>query len=82
MYTLEQLAHFDRCMFTSWLAEKLEEQGVEEHTVRGVEQFISHERFKGNNVGVIRLYQEFITDEELTKALDAVVYAFVNQHKI
>lgn len=82
MYTLEQLAHFDRCMFTSWIAEKLEEQGVEPYTVRGVENFIRSERVKDNNVGIIRLYQEFITDEDLTKALDAVVSAFVNRSKI
>lgn len=81
MYTLAQLAHFDRCLFPDDLSVKLLDEGVHEYTVDGVERFIKNERRKGNNVGIIRLYQEFITDEELTKALDAVVCAFVTKYK-
>lgn len=79
MYTLAQLAYFDRCLFPSDMAVKLLDKGVHENNADAVEQFIVNERRKGNNVGIVRLYQEFISIEELTNAFDAVVYDFLNK---
>jgi hypothetical protein len=80
MYTLEQLAHFDRCLFPDDFKKQLEKAGMPEHDALMVVQYMQRKRDSDLPVGIIHLYQEFIMDEDLTKVFDAVVSEFVDRY--
>ncbi|QDJ96267.1 hypothetical protein Xoosp13_80 [Xanthomonas phage Xoo-sp13] len=79
MYTLEQLALFDRCLFPGDFQTQLMNVGMSGFQAAVISGFIESNRRKGNMVGIIQVYQEFIDSEEITKAIDAVVSEFVNK---
>lgn len=80
MLTLQQLAHFDRCIFPESFANDLVENGLDEMNAFSIEMFIVRQRKNGNMVGVIQIYQEFITDDNVTNAIEKVVKAFIEKY--
>ena len=81
-YSLDQLAWFDRCLFPEDFKNSLIEVGASEHDAYAVFLFICNERRKGNKVGIIGLYQEFITDTELCSKFETVVANFFEKHLV
>lgn len=77
MYSLEQLAHFDRCLFPDNFRDDLLRQGINHSDAMMVINFIKSARHKNDHVGIVRVFQEFITIDELTKAFDSIVAEFV-----
>lgn len=73
-YSLDELAFVDRCLFPGDLINDLEEAG-----------FKGASMYKGffielsitNSLSVLRVYQEFISDDELIKALDKVIQNYL-----
>lgn len=81
-YSLSELAHFDRCLFPGNFRDDLVEAGVNELDANMVMFFIINKRREGNNVGIIQVYQEFISIPELTNIFDKVVNDFVNKSNV
>ncbi len=85
-YTLEQLALFDRCLFPGDFRDDLVDAGLDESTAFAVSRFIIDRRRiiyaatkSTGSVGIIEIYQEFITCKEIIDAIEKVVYDFCNK---
>lgn len=85
-YTLEQLAHFDRCLHPSDFCDDLISAGLDEFLANEVANFIINRRRKihsatksAGSVGIIEIYQEYITCKEIIDAIEKVVYDFCNK---
>jgi hypothetical protein len=85
-YTLAQLAHFDRCLYPCDFRDDLIEAGLDSVSANSVSQYIINKRRKfysvdqnANIVGVIDVYQEFISCKEIIDAIEQVVYDFCNR---
>ena len=81
-YTLEQLAHFDRCLFPQSLAEDIARfDGIDK---TDLEYFISHFRWiakhEHGGLSAVSLYQRYINEKRFCEALDAVVSEFCQKH--
>lgn len=71
-YTLDQLAWFNRCLFPADLKAGLIKHGLESWDASYVVQhYVANTR-----IGVLGLYQEYITDPKVTQALDRMVADF------
>lgn len=85
-YTLKQLAHFDRCLFPCDFRDDLIDAGLDSFLAETVSQYIINKRRKfysvdgnANVVGVLDVYQEFISCNEIVDAIEQVVYDFCNK---
>lgn len=79
MYTLEQLAHFDRCLYPGDFKDDLIRVGVDVLDASAVMYFMKRKSREGISVGIVQIYQEYISDKELTNAFDKVVSEFVSK---
>lgn len=80
MYTLKQLAHFDRCLFPDDFEKELIEEGVDANDAYFVSSAMkSYTRGGGRNT-IVGLYQMFIDDEQLTSAFDRILVKFVEKY--
>lgn len=79
MYTLEQLAHFDRCLYPGDFKDDLIRVGVDVLDASAVMYFMKRKIREGISVGIVQIYQEYISDKELTNAFDKVVSEFVSK---
>lgn len=72
MYSLSQLALFNRCLFPDDIYKDMLEVGASES-----DACIARDYLKRNtNVGVLGLYQEYISDDTFISYLEAVVEKF------
>lgn len=76
-YTLEQLMLFDRCLFPESFAEDLMEAGLDRYSAKTIGRWVLRQRELGNMVGVLQIAQEWISDDEIQAAIDAVLNKFV-----
>lgn len=81
-YTLDEIAHFDRCLFPGNFRDDLIEAGMNELDANMIMFSIINKRRAGNDVGIIQVYQEFISTPELTNIFDKVVNNFVNKSNV
>lgn len=81
-FTLEELAHFDRCLFPEDLERGLREAGLPEHDIP---YFVTMFRAKdGTARHFMSLYQEYISDPAFIAALTRMVgmhVAKMRQHQ-
>ncbi len=74
-YSLAELAHFDRCLFCDDFKSQLIEAGLSPERATAVWHY--HRRLK--SCGVVKLYQEFVMDEEVTGAIEAILESFTQE---
>jgi hypothetical protein len=60
MYTLDQLAHFDHCLFPGSFRDDLVAAGMDYYDADTIMHWIMHQRDLGRSVGIVQVYQEFI----------------------
>lgn len=77
-FTLEELAHFNRCLFPATLEKLLVENGVDQGTA-----FMIQSWYKKNvHVGILGVYQEWaINDPELQQSINAMISSFVHPYR-
>lgn len=78
-YTLEELAWFDRTLFPDDFYSDLVEAGMPELDARVISMWIKNELKKGRSVGIVNIYQEYITDPEYCNIFDKVVSNFLKK---
>lgn len=75
MYTLDQLAWFNRCLFPDNLYRDILSVGGCMSMARDARNFV----IRNPKAGILGLYQEYITDEEFIDVLEKLVYNFMNK---
>lgn len=76
-YTLEQLAHFDRCLFPKDFKEDLIEAGLSEGKAELVEDAL---RWSKNTKGIVQIYQDWHNIPEVVDAIKIVLNKFVEKY--
>jgi hypothetical protein len=75
-FTLEQLAHFDRCLFPDDFAEEIgKAAGYNDNEILFLKLSL-----RGRKLSVINIYQEWILDDQLCKALNSVLEDFCRKY--
>lgn len=60
MYTLDQLAHFDRCLFPGDFRDELVSAGMQYGDALLIMWWIMQQRDLGRPVGIVNVYQEYV----------------------
>jgi hypothetical protein len=76
MFSLDQLAHFDRCLFPDDLADEIAKAGNYSKNEVLVLKMNLQSMARNKKLGVVAVYQEFITDERFCTALEKVLVEF------
>ncbi len=79
-FTLEQIAHFDRCLFPEDFSIELENCGLSPLDNKCVIMVLIRNRMNGSKFGIIQLFQEFINDKTVTDVLELVIQKFVEEN--
>lgn len=77
-FTLKELAHFDRCLYPDELIEALSSLNIYDEGDLIYFKMIFRSKAP---LHIIKLYQEFIRDEKMCRALEIIVNLFVSKHK-
>lgn len=77
MFTLEQLAHFDRCLFPDEIAEKIGQ--VAGYSDCGISVLKMELRQKAP-LGVVKMFQDRIDDKQFCDALKQVLTDFCHRY--
>jgi hypothetical protein len=77
-FTLDQLAHFDRCLFPDTLLDGLVKHGVDADEAHSIVSMVNRKRRNGGKFGTIDIYQEYIQHPAITGALSAMVAEFLS----
>jgi hypothetical protein len=76
MYSLAQLARFDRCLFPDDLADSIIVAGNYTRSEAILCRMNIRSMSKNKKLSVVAVYQEFITDERFCTALEKVLTDF------
>ena len=77
-YTLDEIAHFDRCLFPDDFQDSLIEEGADKYLALTISRWILHKRMGGSRIGVMDVYQEWaINDKDLGSAINRVIQKFI-----
>lgn len=77
-YSLEELAHFDRCLFPYDFRRDLISEGINGDKAEIISNFIKD---KGTLCGIIHIYQVHARrDEELLNAIENILERFVEKY--
>ena len=81
-FTLEQLAHFDRCLFPDDIAEEIGQvAGYSDTEILLLKMDLRRKTNRGATpLGVVSMFQERINDKQFCDALSQVLTAFCNKH--
>lgn len=74
MYSLSQMALFNRCLFPDDIYKDMIEVGASESDASIARDYVK----RNPNAGVLGLYQEYICDDTFISYLEAVVQKFFN----
>lgn len=77
MYTLDQLAWYNRCLFPDNLYRDILEVGGDEGMAMDARNYVK----RNPKAGILGLYQEYITDKEFIDVLEKLVYNFINSER-
>lgn len=75
-FTLEEIAHFDRCLYPGNFRDDCVEAGMCDIDAFGVASFIISKRRAGGSCGIIDVYQEYINNKEIIAVLEKLMYDF------
>ena len=76
-FTLEEFAHFDRCLFPGNLKEDLVAEGLDSYTARCVSDNLIRE----GKIGIVGLYQEYINSEDIKDILFRLLSKHVENYR-
>lgn len=77
-FTLEELAHFDRCLYPDSLIEDLSNLDIFSDPQLFLYKTIFREKVP---LHIIQLYQDFIHNEKMLRALEIIVHSFVKKYR-
>lgn len=75
MFTLEQIAWFDRCLFPDDFKQDLIKVGCPEIDATVISSYLK----RNPSSSIVNIYQEFITDKDYTNYINQVLHNFITR---
>lgn len=78
-FTMEQFAHFDRCLYPGDFRHDCVEAGMSDADAFGLASFIISKRRAGGSCGIIDIYREYAQNKDIIVVLEKLMYDFTTE---